>query len=119
MSTASSPVAPTANSAQTWPRAATNCCVQTAQPWQCRPLARVRETPNTEVRRLWLPEEWPDEAFDLIVVSEVAYCLSKQQLDNLVRYALRVALAHTERHRGGLPLASSHRGLCDGWRRGA
>ena len=49
--------------------------------------ARVRETPNTEVRRLWLPEKWPDEDFDLIVVSEVAYCLSKPQLDNLVRCA--------------------------------
>ena len=51
--------------------------------------ANLRDTPNTEVRRLWLPDEWPDEAFDLIVVSEVAYYSSKPQLDHLIRCALR------------------------------
>ena len=51
--------------------------------------ARLRGTSNTEVRRLWLPDEWPNEAFDLIVVSEVAYYLSNPQLNDLIRCALR------------------------------
>ncbi|SKB03047.1 N-acetylglucosaminyl deacetylase, LmbE family [Agreia bicolorata] len=44
---------------------------------------------RSEVRfeRRALPQEWPDETFDLIVVSEVGYYLSPDRLDELVRRA--------------------------------
>ena len=39
---------------------------------------------NVEVRRLAIPEEWPSDRFDLIVLSEVAYYLDAQTLDEVV-----------------------------------
>lgn len=48
-------------------------------------LARERTAhlAQVEVRLAWLPGEWPDETFDLIVVSEMAYYLDAQALDVL------------------------------------
>jgi len=48
-------------------------------------LARERTAHLThvEVRLAWLPDEWPDQAFDLIVVSEMAYYLDAAALDLL------------------------------------
>ena len=45
--------------------------------------ARLKPFANVEVRQLWLPEEWPEEAFDLIVISELAYYFSSEQLNNI------------------------------------
>ena len=48
-------------------------------------LARERTAhlAHVEVKLAWLPEEWPDETFDLIVVSEMAYHLDALALDVL------------------------------------
>ncbi len=37
---------------------------------------RVAAWPHAEARQGWMPEAWPDESFDLIVISEVAYYLA-------------------------------------------
>lgn len=49
-------------------------------------LARQRlvDWPHAEVRQGFLPGAWPDERFDLIVVSEVAYYLDADQLATLM-----------------------------------
>ena len=39
--------------------------------------------PNIELRRAWLPDDWPDQSFDLIVISEWAYYLGSDDLDVL------------------------------------
>ncbi|MBF4635595.1 bifunctional PIG-L family deacetylase/class I SAM-dependent methyltransferase [Agreia pratensis] len=51
--------------------------------------ARERLAGRSEVRleRRALPQEWPDETFDLIVVSEVGYYLAADRLDELVSRA--------------------------------
>lgn len=43
--------------------------------------ARTAHLPHIEVRLAWLPDEWPDDRFDLIVVSEMAYYLDARALD--------------------------------------
>ncbi|WP_431279370.1 PIG-L family deacetylase [Leifsonia poae] len=40
---------------------------------------RTAGCPNVSVRRMRVPDEWPDGGFDLIVVSEVAYYLAADQ----------------------------------------
>lgn len=53
------------------------------------PLAVARERladePRVRFERRTLPQEWPGETFDLIVVSEVGYYLSLDGLEQLVR----------------------------------
>jgi hypothetical protein len=39
---------------------------------------------QVEVRQLRLPDEWPDGAFDLVVLSEVGYYLDSAALDRLL-----------------------------------
>jgi SAM-dependent methyltransferase len=46
---------------------------------------RLAEHPGVRFERRTLPQEWPDETFDLIVVSEVGYYLSLDGLEQLVR----------------------------------
>lgn len=45
-------------------------------------LARARTAAigNVEVRQAWVPAEWPEERFDLIIVSELGYFLSGDAL---------------------------------------
>lgn len=50
--------------------------------------ARVRHLPHVEVRQAWLPAQWPDQRFELIVISEWAYYLGTDDLDAL---ALKIA----------------------------
>jgi LmbE family N-acetylglucosaminyl deacetylase len=45
---------------------------------------RLEGTPGVDVARLDVPAEWPDEEFDLVVVSEVGYFLSPAALERLV-----------------------------------
>lgn len=49
-------------------------------------LARTRTQgfPQVTARRAWLPDEWPHERFDLIVLSEFAYYLGAAEIDRLV-----------------------------------
>lgn len=48
---------------------------------------RVRAHRSVEVRQLSVPHEWPDGAFDLIVISELGYYLSVSDLAALVDQA--------------------------------
>lgn len=54
--------------------------------------ARLAQRPDTGgqvvVERRWLPEQWPDGVFDLVVVSEVGYYLGTEDLDRLARQSL-------------------------------
>jgi len=34
---------------------------------------RLKDLPNVEVRKAWIPEEWPRDKFDLIVLSEFLF----------------------------------------------
>jgi SAM-dependent methyltransferase len=52
---------------------------------------RVATLKNVTVRQAWVPQDWPDETFDLIVISELAYYLSRTDLDGLITKA-RVSL---------------------------
>ncbi len=45
---------------------------------------RLAGEPRVDVARLDVPAEWPDESFDLVVVSEVGYFLSPASLERLV-----------------------------------
>jgi SAM-dependent methyltransferase len=48
---------------------------------------RVRRRPSVDVRQMAVPDEWPDGAFDLIVISELGYYLSVSDLAALVEQA--------------------------------
>ena len=48
---------------------------------------RLRGRAGVEVRQLSAPDEWPDGRFDLVVLSEVGYYLSRDDLGELVRKA--------------------------------
>jgi SAM-dependent methyltransferase len=45
-------------------------------------LARERTacSPHVHVRQAWVPDDWPQESFDLIVISELGYFLSAAAL---------------------------------------
>lgn len=45
---------------------------------------RLEGLPHVEVRQAWVPTQWPDEQFDLIVISELAYFLTADALDTLI-----------------------------------
>ncbi|MET9256506.1 class I SAM-dependent methyltransferase [Streptomyces sp. NPDC003717] len=49
---------------------------------------RTRDLPNVEVRRMLLPEEWPEGSFDLIVLSELLYYLDGAAFDRLLERTL-------------------------------
>ncbi|MEU6406974.1 SAM-dependent methyltransferase [Streptomyces sp. NPDC046985] len=49
---------------------------------------RTADLPQVEVRRLLLPEEWPEGSFDLIVLSELLYYLDAAALDRTLRQAV-------------------------------
>ena len=45
---------------------------------------RVAGLPQVELRQAWLPDQWPNERFDLIVLSEFLYYLAPAALDKLI-----------------------------------
>lgn len=51
-------------------------------------LARTRLSlfDHAEVRRCRLPGDWPDEKFDLIVISEIGYYLDREDLSAVIRH---------------------------------
>lgn len=55
--------------------------------------ARLAGSPGVSVRQLALPEQWPDERFDLVVLSEFGYFLP---LENWQQVAERTAAGLTE-----------------------
>lgn len=49
---------------------------------------RLIGVPGARVEQLKMPEDWPDERFDLIVLSELAYYLAPRELTSLVEHVL-------------------------------
>ncbi len=49
---------------------------------------RVSHLPHVRVRQAWLPEQWPEELFDLVVISEIGYYLDADALDALAAKTL-------------------------------
>ena len=47
--------------------------------------ARVGSLSHVEVMQAWVPDEWPQRAFDLVVISELGYFLSPDALEKLIR----------------------------------
>lgn len=45
--------------------------------------ARLAAFDHVEVVQAWVPDDWPDAQFDLIVISELGYFLSRESLDLL------------------------------------
>ena len=54
-------------------------------------LARTRLSPfnHAEVRQARLPEQWPSEQFDLIVISEIGYYLDAEDFKRVIENASR------------------------------
>jgi len=50
---------------------------------------RLAAMSHVEVRQAWLPAAWPEESFDLIVISELGYFLAPDALDALAAKALQ------------------------------
>jgi predicted TPR repeat methyltransferase len=48
---------------------------------------RLTDQPHVEIRQLAVPSEWPGEEFDLIVLSELGYYLSVEDLEALATAA--------------------------------
>ena len=46
---------------------------------------RVSSLSHVEVRQAWVPDEWPQQMFDLVVISELGYFLSPDALAKLIR----------------------------------
>ncbi len=53
-----------------------------------RTRERLTDRPHVHVDRLEVPLEWPEGAFDLIVVSELGYFLAAAELDSLLDHAI-------------------------------
>ncbi|APW36307.1 SAM-dependent methyltransferase [Rhodoferax koreense] len=69
---------------------------------------RLADWPQAEARQGWMPDAWPDESFDLIVISELAYYLDANQLAALM-LRTRAALKP-----GGTVVACHWRRLIEG-----
>lgn len=50
--------------------------------------ARLRDHANVEVVKAWLPEQWPHEKFDLIVLSEFLFYLQPPSLESIAQKVL-------------------------------
>lgn len=83
---------------------------------------RTAHLGHVDVCQAWLPEEWPDQQFDLIVLSEMAYYLDEGALDVLAQRILAsmrpnaaVLACHWREHIGGCALSGDdvHRRLAD------
>jgi SAM-dependent methyltransferase len=49
---------------------------------------RLRDFPNVDVFKAWVPDEWPDRQFDLIVLSEFLFYLTPDDLDRIASKAV-------------------------------
>jgi hypothetical protein len=54
---------------------------------------RLRDLGHVRVVPLAIPDEWPDEFFDLIVLSEIAYYFDDEALDAVVDHVVASTLA--------------------------
>jgi SAM-dependent methyltransferase len=53
-----------------------------------RATERLGEAPNVRLEQRAIPEEWPDEQFDLVVLSEIAYYFDRRSLLGIVERIL-------------------------------
>ena len=53
-----------------------------------RAAARVADLPQVTVRQGWMPRDWPDGTFDLVVLSELGYYFADADLDRLLDHAV-------------------------------
>lgn len=53
-----------------------------------RARARLRESTGVRVEKMTAPREWPEDSFDLIVLSEVGYYWSEADLDDVIDKAV-------------------------------
>jgi len=74
-----------------------------------RAAERLEHLPAAQTRHLTVPHGWPDGGFDLIVVSEVGYYLSPEELDELFRRVEESLLP------GGTLVLCHWRHPLDGW----
>jgi len=83
---------------------------------------RTAHLPHVEVRQTWIPQEWPEARFDLIVLSEVVYYLDQGALDFLAERILAsmlpnaaVLACHWREPIGGCTMSGDdvHRRLAD------
>jgi predicted TPR repeat methyltransferase len=44
---------------------------------------RCSDLPNVRLERMFVPQQWPEDAFDLILLSEVVYYLSREDVERL------------------------------------
>ena len=70
---------------------------------------RVADLPQVSVVQAWVPEDWPDARFDLIVISELGYFLDR---DAVIAVA---AKAHASLEAGGDIVACHWRHPIEGW----
>jgi SAM-dependent methyltransferase len=53
-----------------------------------RAAERLAATPNVRVEHRSIPEEWPAERFDLILLSEIGYYFAESELERIVQLSL-------------------------------
>lgn len=70
--------------------------------------ARLKNLPNVEVRKAWLPEDWPCEKFDLIVLSEFLFYVKPAIVEEICLRAQAALIP------GGVILACHWRHPIDG-----
>ncbi|WP_026541959.1 bifunctional PIG-L family deacetylase/class I SAM-dependent methyltransferase [Paenarthrobacter nicotinovorans] len=70
---------------------------------------RLANYPSAEVKHLTMPHEWPDGTFDLVVLSETGYYLSREELSELLT---RIQTSTTP---GGTLLLCHWRHPISGW----
>lgn len=63
-------------------------CCDTAQAAVCLAQTRLRDFSHATVQQSRLPEQWPNESFELIVLSELCYYLDPNDFDQLIDRAL-------------------------------
>ena len=53
---------------------------------------RLKDYANVEVRRAWVPDEWPQDKFDLIVLSEFLFYLKPQAVQDIAVMAQKTLM---------------------------
>ena len=53
---------------------------------------RLKDCTNVEVRKAWVPDEWPQDKFDLIVLSEFLFYLTPQTIHDIAHMAQKTLL---------------------------
>lgn len=53
---------------------------------------RLKDCANVQVRKAWVPQEWPHDKFDLIVLSEFLFYVSPQTVQDIAQLAQKTLL---------------------------